>query len=190
MAKNKNKIWLIIAVIVLIIIILIYFASLGTVNLADRKPSEEDEKAKRKRWIDERLNDLRYRAESKKALKEKLDHKVKKYFLYTRIALVFIFLGLNAFFYFFVLGFDKGFDDKISVLLNYNQLGLILILVAMFIRFETSSEFRDVFRLIHLFIIQIIYKNHPGLDSELAVIHSEIEELQKELDDIDKEEKK
>ena len=175
---RRNRFWIVVAVIVVIVIIILYFVSLGKINLIE----EEDEKTKKLRWIDKRLQDLHFEAKSKEELKIELAEKVNKYFRYTRIALVFLYIAAN--FSVFVWGFDcsKDFNDKLSILLNYNEVALIGILIILFIRFETPSEFRDVFKLIHLSVISIVYKNHKELDEDIKAIYVEIEVLSKEKD--------
>ncbi|GIK70130.1 MAG: hypothetical protein HND27_07100 [Bacteroidetes bacterium] len=181
---RRNRLLILIAVIVVVIVIIVYFVSLGKINLIP----EEDEKTKRIRWIDNRLQDLHFEAKSKKELKEKLDEKVKRYFLYTRIALSFLYLAANLALFFWVLDASKDCNDRLSILLNYNEVAIIVILVILFIRFETPSEFRDVFKLIHLSVMKIVYKNHEELDAEINAIHTEIEVLTKEKDGLSNQE--
>lgn len=173
-----NRLLIIIAVILLILIIALYFISLGKINII----GQEDEKTKRIRWIDERLKNLQVEAKSKEELKEKLDKKVRQYFFYTRMALSVFYFVANMAIFIWLTDNKKGCDDRLSTLLNYNEAALILILVALFIRFETPAEFRDVFKIIHLYIKGKIYRSHQELEVEIKNIYSEIEVLSKEKD--------
>lgn len=182
MTEKENKalkyFLICLAIVIIVVVILLYFVSLGKYNLL----KDEDPKAKRIKWIDKRLAALQYHAKTKEELKIKLNSKVKKWFLYTRIAIVLLYLSANTILYFFLAHGNNDWTGKFSTLMDFNQAGLILILAALFIRFENPADFRDVFKLIHLAIQGIVYRNHSGLDTEITGIYKEIEDLSKEKD--------
>lgn len=191
--KISKKSLMIIAVIVLIIIIIVYFLTLGKVNYLSE---EEDGKQKRIKWIDERLNYLSLEVTSKLELKRILDEKVKRYFLYTRIAIVAIVIKFNCCWYYFFgkvsiysFSFYKPFDKEgisstLATLLDFNQFLILLLFTILFLKFETLKEIKDVMRLIHLEVKRYVYRKHKGLDKEIREINLEISILNKEKERI------
>jgi hypothetical protein len=176
--QKSNRALIVIAVIILIAIIIVYCLSLGLINFA----KQDDEKEKRLRWIDERLKDLHVEAKSKEELKEQLNKKVRKYFLLARILLSFLYLALNAGGIMCLMKFEHDFHESLSIALNYNEALLLLVLVGLFIRFESHSEFKDVFKIIHLSITERVYRGHQELENEIAQLNTEIELLSNERD--------
>lgn len=176
--RTSQDRWIVLAVVVVVLIIIVYAISLGKINLIE----QEDEKTRRIRWIDKRLKSLCYQAQTKEELKRKLDKKVRQYFLYTRIALAVFYIAANVCGLIWLTDGNAALGDRLSVLLNYNEVVLIVTLIVLFIRFETPSEFRDVFRLIHLSIARIVYRNHKELDGDIKEINKEVVALTKEKD--------
>ncbi|MHB8259072.1 MAG: hypothetical protein ACYDCN_13310 [Bacteroidia bacterium] len=170
---KKLSVTLIVALL-LVAIIIFYLFTFGKINLL-----KENENEKRLKWIENRLSHLHYQFKTKEELRAKLDLKVKQYFFLTRILIASIFLFLNIICFFYWIS-KPDFYDRLSILLNYNQVLLLVILSALFIKFETSAELKDVIKLIHLEIKNIVYKNHEGLEDEVAKITGEITILNKE----------
>lgn len=171
--ENPNHIYLWIGIFFIIILVIIYLITLGKLNFL-----QEDDKNKRLKWIENRLATLEIESNNKIEIKKQLDERVKKWFLYARFILGGIYLALNGVAFYFIPKAD--FNDKISVLLNYNQVLFFITLTALFIRYETPSDFKDFFRLIHLQIKRLVYKNHKELVNEIEFISIEINKLSDE----------
>lgn len=107
---SPTRFWIILAILLIIAIIVIYFISFGKINLVE----QEDEKTKRIRWIDRRLEDLHFHAKSKEELKKSLDERVKRYFFYTRIVLALLYLAANVAVCIWVIDCDKDFNERLS----------------------------------------------------------------------------
>lgn len=174
--EDDNQFLIVLAVILVIAIIIIYCLSLGKINFIQ----SDDEKRKRLRWIDQRLKHLHVEAKNKEELKKELNRKVKNWFFIARCFLVLIYLGGNVIGYFYLTDHCLSFSDRVSCLLNYNELVLIGILVILFLVFESPSEFKDVFKLLHLMIQRMVYCGHHELDNEIVRINAEINALDEE----------
>ena len=171
--ENPNRIFIWIGIFLIIVLIIIYLITLGKLNFL-----EKDGKSKRLKWIEDRLASLEIESKNKIEIKRQLDERVKKWFLYARCILGGVYLILNVVGFYFIPKVD--FNDKISVLLNYNQFLFFIMLMALFIRYETPSDFKDFFRLIHLQIKKLVYKNHKELVNEIELIVIEINKLSDE----------
>ena len=171
--KNPDHIYLWIGIFFIIVLVIIYLITLGKLNFL-----LEDEKSKRLKWIEDRLASLEIESKNKIEIKRQLDERVKRWFLYSRCILGGIYLFINGVAFYFIPKSD--FNDKISVLLNYNQFLFFIALTALFIRYETPSDFKDFFRLIHLQIKKLVYKNHKELVNEIELISIELNKLSHE----------
>ena len=171
--KSNNNLYNVLFVVIIIIIILVYFSSLGKVNLISHQ--------NRSSWIEDKISNLKKSGNSKMQLKLELDAKVKKYFQYSRIFLVGIYF-IVCFVIYNCL--DTSFFDRLFFILNITQVVAILILAALFIRFDKPSDFKDISRLIHLYIKDAVYRNHKNLDDEVKNINIEIDLLEQEKNNI------
>ncbi len=175
--ENPNHVYIWIGIFFVIVLVIIYLITLGKLNFL-----QEDAKSKRLKWIEERLASLEIESQNKIEIKRQLDERVKKWFLYARCILGGVYLVLNGIGFYFIPKVE--FNDKISVLLNYNQFLFFIMLTVLFIRYETPSDFKDFFRLIHLQIKKLVYKNHKELVNEIRLISIEIDKLSAEKQDI------
>lgn len=189
---KKERALIIIAGVVLIFLIIAYFVSLGKVNYL----SETDENKKKLKWIEDKLKDLESDVVSKQDLKRKLDERVRVYFFRTRLAIIVVILLLNWWWYYlfgkvsihsfsFCRPIDReGITGTISVILDFNQFLFLILLVFLFLKFETLKEIKDIVKILHLYVRRIVYRKHKGLEKEIQEISLEIEKLNKEKEEI------
>lgn len=173
-SNSFNELWVI---IVLVVIIILYYISLGKINLIDTERHKN-----RLQGIEDRLAALNSDIQNKRQLKEKLDKRVKTWFLIARCILGGIYLLTNTVVFLTIP--KEGFYEKLSSLLDLNQAFLLLLLTVLFIRYETASDFSSFNKLIHLLVQKVVYYGHTQLSGELEQIEHEINELTKEKDAI------
>jgi len=54
----------------------------------------------------------------------------------------------------------------------------------LYIKYETPKDFKLFFKIIHLKVQELVYKNHVQLTNELNNLENEIENLTKEKEEI------
>lgn len=143
---------------------------------------DKDAKNKRLIWIEERLEFLYSDIKNKRDLKEQLDKKVKKIFLIVRWIFGSVYIVINLVTFWLIQ--KEGYLDKLSVLLNFNQAVFIVLLTVLYIKYETPKDFKLFFKIIHLKIQELVYKNHAELKNELNNLEKKIENLTKEKSEI------
>lgn len=161
MVKKHIKNFLIILAFVAVIVI--FITSLGTVNITEIQELKENKDSENNlSKLQSRHKRLKFLIQKKEELNLRLNKKFKRIYFGVRIVLVALYIGYNALLY-FVFNITK-----LSDLLNYNQLAIIVITLCSFIAFGTFANVKEFVANIKMTLESKTYSKHINLDEELT----------------------
>lgn len=160
---KRKYIWIIIAVISVIIVFLIYVFTFGKVDITkenDKRQCVEGEKNDLNK-LENRHRKLKVLIGRKEYLNRKLDKRFKRIYFGVRLLLSSLYLGFN------VVLYNVFNITKLSDLLNWNQLMILVISLFSFIAFGTLANAKEYIVKIKLWVELRIYSKYVDISEQL-----------------------